>query len=415
MVSWRPIVVGRYCLHGTRERSACTRAEKHTDRGFLVVVVVLMLLLYCNRKLDEKSWRRRWSRRRRRESAEEGGGHSSSSNSSSSQQAYSSTKHVVSFPPYGLFTSRLAQKQTGHRKQSRVHLDLTVMCLQSSPGPDCDVSPEVHLDLTVTCLQSSPGPDCDVSPEVHLDLTVTCLKSSPGPDCDVPRVHLDLTVTCLQSSPGPDCDVSPPDLTVVSRSSPGPDCGLPDWCLQSSYLTGPDTGLTVVSRVHLDLTSSPGPDCDVSPEVHLDLTVTCLQSSPGPDCDVSPEVHLDLTVMCLHLDLTVTCLQSSPGPDCDVSRVHLLHWELTRIYLESSLGPTGLVCNPRREVTKEIENSFQANGATAEEFSRVSSLPFIHVINEKLCSEGVTYTTPCPNLATETESHSLTTHTNRTV
>ncbi|KAK7916251.1 hypothetical protein WMY93_012012 [Mugilogobius chulae] len=86
-----------------------------------------------------------------------------------------------------------------------VHLDLTVMCLR------------VHLDLTATCLQSSPGPDCDVSSSSP-GPDWTCLQSSPGPDCECLRVHLDLTVTCLQSSPGPDCD--------VSSSSPGPDCDM---------------------------------------------------------------------------------------------------------------------------------------------------------------------------------------------
>ncbi|KAK7922624.1 hypothetical protein WMY93_009526 [Mugilogobius chulae] len=104
---------------------------------------------------------------------------------------------------------------TSHVMSPGVHLDLTVSVSRVHlTWTDCDVFSRVHLDLIVMCLQSSPGPDCE------------CSQSSPGPDCDVPvhldlsdvqftwsvifsRVHLDLTVMCLQSSPGPDCDVSP--------------------------------------------------------------------------------------------------------------------------------------------------------------------------------------------------------------
>ncbi|KAK7919508.1 hypothetical protein WMY93_010792 [Mugilogobius chulae] len=112
-----------------------------------------------------------------------------------------------------------------------LHLDLTTMCLQSSPappGPDYDVLPGSP---------APPGPDYDVSPEFTCS-TWTCLRCVSR----VHLLHLDLTTMCLQSSPAP-----------------------------------------------------PGPDYDVSPEVHLlhlDLTTMCLQSSPappGPDYDVSPE------------------------------------------------------------------------------------------------------------------------------
>lgn len=84
VVSWRPIVAGRCCLHGTRERRAHTGRDR--DRG-----LVLMLLQYRAEDEEEQDEAEEEGERRRRRWPR---------STMLKQQADSSSTNMSSLPPF---------------------------------------------------------------------------------------------------------------------------------------------------------------------------------------------------------------------------------------------------------------------------------------------------------------------------